>query len=46
MATMYECLFTVTRLPSIPTVYEEEQEIYLHKLFLDFYVVQTKQSAG
>lgn len=44
-ATPYESIPTVTRPPSIPTVCEEQQEIYLHTLFLDFSVVQAKQSA-
>lgn len=46
MATTCEWACAVSRLPSIPTVYEEEQEIYLHTFFLDFSVVQTKQYAG
>lgn len=45
MDTPYECIPTVTRLPSIPTVWEEQQEIYLHTLFLDFSIVQAKPSA-
>lgn len=44
-ATPYESIPTVTRPPSTPTVSEEQQEIYLHTLFLDFSVVQAKQSA-
>lgn len=44
-ATPYEYVSTVTRLPSIPTVWEEHQEIYLRTLFLEFSVVQAKPPA-